>query len=103
MMSVELNAFHVMFSGPAFTASVSAFPNPNGVATLRKEYGDEWFLYWRGAKLYGIPKVDQPRRQFGQPQKLTWGGENDHDHLHLLTARLTDQLPEKFPERHVLR
>lgn len=88
---------------PSFTAHVTNFPDPEGVADLRRQCGAEWFLNWRNGKLYGIPKVDRPQRQIGRPQTLTWGGANDHDHLHLLTARLTDQLPEKFPERHVLR
>ncbi len=103
MMPVELNAFHVMFSKPTFTANVADFPDPEALPAFRKMHGAEWFLYWRNGKLYCIPKVPKPTRSIGVPKTLAWGGEDDHDHLRLLTARLTEQLPEKFPERHVLR
>ena len=100
---MHLTALNVIFSRPTFSANVAAVPNPEDMQSFRAKYDAEWFLYWRNGKLFGIPRVDHPSGGPGERRELAWGGDGDHDHLHLLTARLTDRLPDKFPERHVLR
>ena len=99
-MDMLLNGFNVTFSSPTFTANTLDLPDPEAVAGLRKTYELDWFLYWRNGTLFGIQKVATPSTVFGIPDKLQW---TEHDHLHLLVARLNDKLPEKFPEWEAFR
>lgn len=99
-MDLLLNGFNVTFSSSTFTANVAELPDPDAVAGLRQKHGSEWFLYWRSGKLFAIPKAVSPRTSVGHPMPLEW---SEHDHLHLLVARLNDKLPEKFPEWEAFR
>lgn len=99
-MSISLNGFSVSFSTTSFVARVLDVPNPDDMKTLRARYGEEWFLHWRGGKAYGLPRLDRPERTFGSEKRMNAG---NHEHLHLLVARLNDALPAAFPQYEALR
>lgn len=88
-----LNGFEITFSGTNFTANVIDMPDPSDLKSLRSRCGDEWFLHWRGGKAFAIPKVESPSSQLGTPTSFE---VSSHDALHLLTARISQQLPELF-------
>jgi hypothetical protein len=92
-MSISLNGFKVELSAQSLKAHVQALPNNQEVEPLRQALGDEWFLHWRQGKLYGIPRVTTPQKPFGQPEELNC---NEHEHLQLLTSRISDLLPGIF-------
>ncbi|MBD1919760.1 stem cell self-renewal protein Piwi domain-containing protein [Microcoleus sp. FACHB-831] len=92
-MSIFLNGFKVDLSAQSLKAHVQAIPNNQEVEPLRQALGDEWFLHWRQGKLYGIPRVITPQKPFGQPEDLNC---NEHEHLQLLTSRISDLLPGIF-------
>lgn len=92
-MSIFLNGFKIELSAQTFKAYVQDLPNNQEINSLRQALGDEWFLYWRQGKLYGIPRVNKPQKPFGQPEDLNC---NDHEHLQLLTSRISDLLPDIF-------
>ncbi|MEQ9369747.1 MAG: Piwi domain-containing protein [Coleofasciculus chthonoplastes F3-SA18-01] len=97
-MSIFLNGFKVKLSAQSFKASVQALPNNQEVKPLRQELGDEWFLHWQQGKLYGIPKLTQPHKPFGQPENL-----NCNEHLQLLTRRISSLLPGIFSQYNPLK
>jgi hypothetical protein len=99
-MPLYLNGFKVEFSSPTFTAYVRSFPDPKQLKGFREPIRDEWFTYWRDGRLYGIPRVDNPRTVVGDEEHLAC---TDHDHLHLLTARINDCLPACFPQYEAFR
>jgi hypothetical protein len=92
-MSISLNGFKVELSAQILKAHVQDLPNNQEVKPLRQVLGDEWFLHWRQGKLYGIPRVITPQKPFGQPKDLNC---NEHEHLQLLTSRISDLLPSVF-------
>src|SRR6266700_1841302 len=94
-MPTLLNGFEVAFAAPSFTANVLELPDPEGIAALRKQHEKDWFLYWRSGKLYAISRAEKPASALGKPTSLRWA---EHEHLHLLVARINDLLPQKFPD-----
>lgn len=99
-MPVTLNAFRVDFSAMTFTANVLYLPNPDAMRALRERHSKEWFLHWRGGRAYAIPRVETPREAVGEPTILDM---TDHDHLHVIVARLNDVLPDAFPAYEAFR
>jgi argonaute-like protein implicated in RNA metabolism and viral defense len=75
-------------------------PDPAQMKALREKYQADWFLAWRSGKAYGIPRSDSPSKSFGIAQIIAC---DDHDHMHLLTARLNDVLPQRFPKYNAFR
>ena len=78
-----LNGFEVELSSHAFTAQVRNMKTAKGLRRLREEHEGSWFLYWRGGKVYGVPKVPEPAQDFGEPVKLTF-----EDNSQLVAARM---------------
>ncbi len=99
-MSIVLNGFRVKLSANQFTVQVRDVPDPSRMKDLREEFQTHWFLAWRGGKAYGISRPDAPSRVFGRTETIAC---DDHDHMHLLTARLSDVLPLKFPKYNAFR
>lgn len=99
-MAIFLNGFRVKLSSPTFTASVIDVPDPSEMKRLRATHDKEWFLHWREGKAYAMPRVPAPSASVGAEQKLETA---NHDHLHLLTARINDVLPAKFPSYKAFR
>ena len=97
-MSTFLNGFRIEISAPSTKVYVQDLPNNQEVKPLREALRDEWFLYWREGKLYGIPKVTTPQKLFGQPQELICS-----EHLQLLTNRISDLLPAIFSKYDPLK
>src|SRR3954452_15478233 len=93
-MALLLNGFRVRLSATQLVANVRDVPDPAQMKSLRTVFGSDWFLSWRAGKAFGIPRGETPSRDFGQPQVLAC---DDHDHLHLITSRLNDVLPQRFP------
>ena len=93
-MAMFLNGFHVELSSPTFTAKVLDVPDPADMKRLRSAHDRDWFLHWRDGKAYVLPRVPVPSTSIGEACKLETA---NHDHLHILTARLNDVLPGKFP------
>ena len=91
-----LNGFRLSFSAEHFTAFIEEMPDNELFKARRTELQDEWFLYWRAGIAYGVPKVPSPTKKFGT------GAHNiqtqSQDGLHLLAARISSVLPEKFPQ-----
>ena len=91
-----LNGFRLSFSAEHFTAFIEGMPDNELFKARRTELQDEWFLYWRAGIAYGVPKVPSPTKKFGT------GAQNiqtqSQDGLHLLAARISSVLPEKFPQ-----
>jgi hypothetical protein len=67
---------------------------------LRAAHCKEWFLHWRGGKAYALPRLSSPATVVGEERQLECA---NHDHLHILTSRLNDVLPEKFPSYEAFR
>lgn len=98
MNSLFLNGFSVTFTKEDFTGYISEMADNQQLDETRKAIGDEWFIYWREGMAYGLPKSPTPSKPFGKPQILKVS-----DHLSLLARRLTDVLPEKFPQYEAFR
>lgn len=77
---------------------VVPMPDNSGLSELRDLHKKEWFLHWRLGELFALPRVARPRRSIGQSQTLICS-----DNLWLLKARITDELPEVFAKRPLLR
>lgn len=99
-MTLQLNGFHVSLASDTFSVFAEDFPDPDGLKARRELLGSDWFTHWRDGHLYGIPRVDNPSVKFGEIRKLSC---TDHDHLHVLNARLNDCLPGCFPRYDVVR
>jgi hypothetical protein len=99
-MAIYLNGFRVELSAPSFTARVLEVPDSGDMKRLRALHDKEWFLFWRDGKGYALPRVLAPSTPLGEERKLETA---NHDHLHLITARLNDVLPEKFPSYKAFR
>ena len=67
-----LDGFEVELSSRTFTAQVRNMKTPKRLCRLRGEYEGSWFLYWRGGEVYGVPKVPEPARDFGEPVESTF-------------------------------
>lgn len=100
VMTLSLNGFKIEFSSPTFTAYVRDFPDPKQLKKFRESIRDEWFTHWRDGKLYGIPRTENPQTPIGDEKNLACA---DHDHLHVLTARINDCLPGCFPQYEAFR
>ena len=99
-MAILLNGFRVRLSANHFTVQVRDVADPSRMKALREEFQTDWFLSWRGGKAYGIPRSDDASTAFGKKETLAC---DDHDHMHLLTARLSDVLPQRFPKYKAFR
>jgi hypothetical protein len=102
-MSVEnaivLNGIRMTLSSDTFPAWAVDMPDNKALRPLREQIGDEWFLHWRDGKAFGIPKVRKPAKKFGTgPHALACT-----DHLSLLSSRIDNILPLKFPKYKALR
>src|SRR5438093_250320 len=98
MSDLLLNGFAVSFTSADFTGYVTQMPDNRELDATREALGDEWFIYWREAIAYGLPKCPKPSKQFGKAQILKVA-----DHLPLLARGLTDALPERFPKYEAFR
>ena len=98
MNSLFLNGFAVSFTSEEFTGYISPMPDNQQLEPTRETLGDEWFIHWHDGVAYGLPKCATPSKPFGKPQTLKLA-----DHLSLLARRLTDVLPEKFPQYEAFR
>ncbi len=99
-MVTSLNGFRVEVSAPMFTARVLEVSDPGQMKQLRAEHRAEWFFHWRAGKAYALPRVPSPARLVGDEQPLECA---NHDHLHILTSRLNDVLPDRFPSYEAFR
>lgn len=93
-MNLQLNGFYVDFSKRTFIAHVGQMPPDVLIEDLRDEHRDEWCLQVRKGLLYGLPKVASPTYQFGEPREFS---HTAYEAMHLLSSRVTEQLPEAFP------
>ena len=98
MSSLFFNGFAVSFTSEGFTGYVSPMPDNQQLEPAREALGDEWFIHWHDGVAYGLPKSSTTSKLFGQAQTLKVA-----DHLSLLARRLTDVLPEKFPQYEAFR
>jgi hypothetical protein len=90
-LDIQLNGFKVELSAKTFKAYVQNLPNNQELKSFRELLGDQWFSYWRKGKLYGIPKVTNPQKSFGQLEDLSC-----NEHLQLITSRINSLLPDIF-------
>jgi Piwi domain len=97
-MLIFLNGFKIELSAPCFTAYVQDMPDNKEFKPLQAQLKDEWFLYWRSGKVYGMPKAVELTKFFGQPEKL-----NCDQHLQLLARRITDSIPKVFYQYSALQ
>ncbi len=93
-MPYLLNGFAIKLSAEKFNVQVRAVPDPGEMKALRAQFGQDWFLSWRGGFAYGIPKADQVAAQFGKNRIAEC---QKHEFMHLLSARLSNVLPQRFP------
>ena len=98
MSSLFFNGFAVSFTSEGFTGYVSPMPDNQQLEPAREALGDEWFIHWHDGVAYGLPKSSTTSKLFGQARTLKVA-----DHLSLLARRLTDVLPEKFPQYEAFR
>lgn len=94
-MPYLLNGFAIKLSADTFNVQVRAVPDPGQMKALRTHYGHDWFLSWRGGNAYGIPKHDQVEIAFGRNMIAEC---KNHDFMHLVSARLSNVLPQRFPK-----
>jgi hypothetical protein len=92
-----LNGFGVTLSHDTLDARTLDLLDNKQVKPLRALHKD-WFLSWREGTLYGIPKVDYPSTEFGEPITLRC-----IDHLPLIAALIDELLPKKFPTYETFR
>ena len=97
-MSISLNGFKVELSAFTLLAYVQDMPDSKEFRALREKLQHDWFLYWRGGKVYGIKKTSQPTQTFGKPAELKC-----NEHLHLLAAFINSFLPEIFNKYEAFR
>ena len=90
-MSTFLNGFKINLSCETFQVYLQDCPNNQQFRALQSEIGNEWFLRWESGKIYGIPKLANPQKSFGQLVTLKC-----KDHLHLINSRILDLLPDIF-------
>jgi hypothetical protein len=94
-MAYLLNGFTIKLSAESFTVQVRTVSDPSQMKALREQFGDDWFLSWRGGRAYGIPKEHGAKDRFGTNKIAEC---KDHDFMHLITSRLSDVLPQRFPQ-----
>lgn len=94
-MAITLNGFRLELSAESFSGCVSQQTESKAVDSLRDKHSDEWFLYWRGGRLFGLPLVAGPKAQPGEPHDYQ---TTDLDTLHVVTGRIGDALPGLFPD-----
>ncbi|MEG5171997.1 Piwi domain-containing protein [Microcoleus sp. B3-D7] len=90
-LDIHLNGFKVELSAPTFKAYVQNLPNSQQLKSFIELLGDEWFFHWRKGKLYGIPKVTNPQKPFGQMEDFIC-----NEHLQFLSSRINYLLPLIF-------
>ena len=94
-MACLLNGFAIRLSADTFNVQARAVPDPGQMKALRAQFGHEWFLSWRGGYAYGIPKGDAVKAGFGRNRIADC---RDHNYVHLISARLSSVLPQRFPK-----
>lgn len=96
-MSIALNGFKINFSSTTFKVYVLDLPNNKELKGFKHEHEDDWFMYWQEGKLYGFPKksVDLENNPFNQICELNC---IEHQHLKLINRKITEILPEVFPQ-----
>jgi hypothetical protein len=82
-------------SDQSFTGCVAEQTDSKAVDALRDEHAKEWFLYWRGGRVLGLPLVESPKRQPGARHVYN---TSDLDTLHVVAGRIGDVLPSLFPD-----
>ncbi|WP_341737924.1 Piwi domain-containing protein [Microcoleus sp. CAWBG640] len=97
-LDIQLNGFKVALSAPTFKGYVQNLPNSQEFKSFIELLGDEWFFHWRKGKLYGIPKVTNPQKSFGQLEDLSC-----KEHLQLIISRISYLLPDIFLEYNPLK
>ena len=97
--AIVLNGIRMTLSSDMFPAWALDMPDNKALRSLREQMGDEWFLHWRDGKAFGIPRVRKPAKKFGTgPHALACT-----DHLSLLSSRIDNILPLKFPKYKAMR
>ena len=94
-MAYLLNGFAIKLSADKFNVQVRAVPDPGQMKALRADFGQDWFLSWRGGYAYGIPKSDQVEVGFGRNKIAEC---QKHEFMHLISGRLSNVLPQRFPK-----
>ena len=97
-LDIQLNGFKVELSAQTFKAYVQNLPDSQELKSFIKLQGDEWFFHWRKGKLYGIPKLANPHKPFGQLEDLSC-----NEYLQLLTSRISYLLPDIFSQYNPLK
>jgi hypothetical protein len=97
-LDIQLNGFKVELSAPTFKAYVQNLPNSQELKSFIELLGDEWFFHWRKGKLYGIPKVTNPQKPFGQREDFIC-----NEHLQFLSSRINYLLPVIFSRYNPLK
>ena len=98
MPQLHLNGFELGLSSDQVQVQVLAMPDNSGLEEWRERYRQDWFLHWRQGHLFAMPRTERPRRAVGEERKLSCT-----ENLWLLKARITDELPEVFSKRPLLR
>ena len=93
-MAITLNGFRLELSAPSFAGCLAEQTDSKKVDALRQEYGDEWFIYWRGGRVFGLPLVASPKQSVGRPHVYN---VDDLDSLHVVAGRIGEILPSLFP------
>jgi hypothetical protein len=75
-------------------------PEPGEMRRVRAAHQEEWFFHWRGGKAYALPRIPAPATLVGEELQLECA---NHDNLHILTSRLNDALPDRFPSYEAFR
>ncbi len=94
-MAIALNGFRLELSEPSFAGRLAEQTDSKKVEALRQEHGNEWFIYWRGGRVFGLPLVASPKQLVGRPHVYNIG---DLDTLHVVAGRIGDILPSLFPD-----
>ena len=95
-----LNAFEVSFDRTEFTAYRLDGIAPADVEGLREKHGAEWFFYYHGGVVWGLPVVDRTTQSFGTPVNHA---VSSYEGLDILRARLSDVIPIRLEAYAPLR
>jgi hypothetical protein len=99
-MATFLNGFEIELPSKPISVFVQDMADPEELKKLRELEKGQWFFHWREGKVYAIPEVESPERQYGTELTLSL---TDHHHLGILASRINHVLPNKFPKYEALR
>ncbi len=91
MPHLVLNALKVHFEPSTIPAFEKPFHSTEEVRDLRQRLGSEWFFYFEGERIYGLPRVEAPKSRFGEPTTLTIA-----EHPGLAKLLVEEALPAVF-------